>query len=574
MNRILKEREKFIKHLNQKLQNLKIDEATPQVVKKNWKEILKENLHKITTLSLNQKSQIVKIIQKDTLNEEDKREFVSVLKKLPIEDLISLLGKDFEKHSKNYVKWGWDFYEYIKEDMLTSYIKKNESILFLEKNVSVETQNDKRTDYSTLQFIDNLIREITNIAPSDLVRISGKSAGKISLTWVSKNIFKRPGGYLSKVRQWILNPNNDNYNPEFKFALSDLDTVMESLKYYAREWRESIKECCVIFDLYSLLNNLKQVPNQQFHIYNPNLNFRFFSNINDRVNNKKTNYWLGFLCADGYTQKGYSLGITLSRKDRDQLIRFCQDIGLNPSQKVKNFERELNGKIYEQSRVTFGCKPMIINLLELNYKEVPEFIKNSRDASNDSDALAWLFGLYDGDGQQGKTSIYSTKRQLLEQIRTSFNVPNEVYKAKDPRIALDVYGYPKLDSHGDPVLTKTLYVLRLGPSLFNKIMDNYRDSMPRKRKYFDERIDAAIKLKRLFSNKRELLQGLVDQLPTTQIMLILQKTIGVSRNALYNLIDEWNIVLPPVGYWNTKEGKSKKQFPQWFIDTVGYIGEI
>jgi len=475
-----------------------------------------------------------------------------------------LLGKEFENHSKNYIKWDWDFYEYIKKDMLNSYIK---------KNGFVEPQNEKRTVYSTIRFIDDLIREITNIAPSNLIQISGKSAGKVSLTWVSKNIFKRPGGYLSKVRQWISNPNSDNYNPEFKFALSDLKTVMENLKHYAREWGVSIKEYCVVFELYSLLNNLKHVPHQQFHIYNPNLNFRFFNNINNRMNSKKINYWLGFLCADGYTQRGDHLGIILSRKDRDQLIRFCQDIGLDSSVKVKNFEREIDGKIYKQSRLTFCCKPIVSDLLKLNYKEVPDFIKKSRDASMNSDALAWLLGLYDGDGQQGKTSIYSSKRHLLEQIKTSFQVPNKVYKAKNPRKALDINGNPKLDSYGNPVLTRTLYVLRLGPSLFNKIMDNYRDSMSRKRQYFDERIDAGIKLKKIFSNKRELLQELVDQLPTSKILLILQKTIGVSREALYNLIFEWNIVLPPVGYWNTREGKSKKQIPQWFIDTVDYIGE-
>ena len=141
INRILREREKFINYLIQKLQNLKINERAPQGVVKSWKEILKENLHRITTISFKQKSQIVKIIQKNKINEEDKTELVSTLKKLPIEDLISLLGKNFEKHSKNYIRWGWDFYEYIKKDMLISYINKNESNYFLGKNISVETAN-------------------------------------------------------------------------------------------------------------------------------------------------------------------------------------------------------------------------------------------------------------------------------------------------------------------------------------------------------------------------------------------------------------------------------------------------
>ena len=45
------EREKFIKHLAQKLKNLKINCKTQKVIKKKWKEILKENLYKNTTLT-------------------------------------------------------------------------------------------------------------------------------------------------------------------------------------------------------------------------------------------------------------------------------------------------------------------------------------------------------------------------------------------------------------------------------------------------------------------------------------------------------------------------------------------
>jgi len=427
--------------------------------------------------------------------------------------------------------------------------------------------------YSTLELIDDLVKGITEIAPSNLVRVSGKCKGQVSKTWISKNIFNKAGAYLSKVRQWISNPNNDNYNPDFKFALGDLNNIIDNLRSYATEWRENIDRIIELKEKYSQFNNLKFTPHQQYDIYNPNLKEDFFSNLGDKIDSKKSNYWLGFLCADGYTQQGRQLGITLSHKDRSHLIKFCRDIGLDPVQKVVDFERELKGKTYKQSRVLFGCKPIINDLLALDYKGVPDYIKNSLDASKDPDALSWLFGLYDGDGQQGKTSIYSTKRDLLEQIRVSFNAPNKVYKVKNPRIMLDVKGFPKLDSHGDPMLTKTLYVLRLGPSLFNKMMDNYRDSMPRKRRYFDERIDAVEKLKKIFNNNKELLQELINLLPRSQILTILRNSFGISYSALKNLIDQWNINLPSVGYWNTREGKIKRQIPQWFKDATGYLGE-
>lgn len=271
---------------------------------------------------------------------------------------------------------------------------------------------------------------------------------------------------------------------------------------------------------------------------------------------------MGFLSADGYIQQERQLGITLSRKDRNQLVKFSQEIGLDPIQKVVDFEREINEKIYELSRVTFGCKPLVNDLLALDYKWVPDYIKNSVDASRDSNDLSWLFGLYDGDGQQGKISIYSTRREVLEQISNSFNVPNKVRKAKNPRIRVDVNGYPKFDSEGSPMLTKTLYVLRLGPSLFNKMMDNYQDSLPRKRKYFDERIDATERLKELFDNNKDLLQELISSLPRTQILTVLRNSFGISYTALKNLIKQWDIDIPSPGYWNTREGKDKRQIPQ------------
>jgi len=76
---------------------------------------------------LKEKSQIIKIIQKDKLNEENKKELISILKKLPIEGLISLIGNDFKQHTKKYVKWGWDYDIAVKKLMLNNFLKKMKS---------------------------------------------------------------------------------------------------------------------------------------------------------------------------------------------------------------------------------------------------------------------------------------------------------------------------------------------------------------------------------------------------------------------------------------------------------------
>jgi len=75
----------------------------------NLKDILKENLYNNTSLNLKEKSIIIKIIQKDKLSKEDKTKLISVLSKLPIKDLISLLGEDFKKYMQNYMRWGYNY---------------------------------------------------------------------------------------------------------------------------------------------------------------------------------------------------------------------------------------------------------------------------------------------------------------------------------------------------------------------------------------------------------------------------------------------------------------------------------
>jgi hypothetical protein len=115
--------------------------------------------------------------------------------------------------------------------------------------------------------------------------------------------------------------------------------------------------------------------------------------------------------------------------------------------------------------------------------------------------------------------------------------------------------------------SKGLYALWLTPLIFNKMMESYKDSMPRKRKIFDERISAEGKIKNFFENDKDLLQELVNRLPRTQIINYLRKVIGVSKEALYNLIQEWDIKIPRAGYWNSKEGQLRKNsgLPSWFL---------
>ncbi|MFW9987215.1 MAG: hypothetical protein ACFFC3_01005, partial [Candidatus Odinarchaeota archaeon] len=112
---ITAEKQKFLRYLSQKLTYLKETKNAQKSIKQNWKELLRENLYKNTTLMLREKTLINKILQNEVLTEGDKKELISILSKLPTKELISLLGNDFKKHAQNYVKWGWDYDQGVKK---------------------------------------------------------------------------------------------------------------------------------------------------------------------------------------------------------------------------------------------------------------------------------------------------------------------------------------------------------------------------------------------------------------------------------------------------------------------------
>ena len=106
---LLLEGKKTARRLYQKLEVLK-EEAIQEILNRenstlqNFKEVLKENLYNNTILRMKEKSIIIKIIQKDKFNEEDKEKLISILSKLPTEDLISLLGEDVKNQIKTFIK--------------------------------------------------------------------------------------------------------------------------------------------------------------------------------------------------------------------------------------------------------------------------------------------------------------------------------------------------------------------------------------------------------------------------------------------------------------------------------------
>jgi len=91
------EGEKTVKNLAKKLESVKktfleevINEDNSGI--HNYIEYLRKNLYRIMT-KLDEKAKINKIIQKDNITGSDKKELISILSKLPEEELLQLIGQ-------------------------------------------------------------------------------------------------------------------------------------------------------------------------------------------------------------------------------------------------------------------------------------------------------------------------------------------------------------------------------------------------------------------------------------------------------------------------------------------------
>ncbi len=112
---LIPEGKRVAKKLTHLLVEIKKRNALQQIINQNnpdfqnLKEILKENLYKNTTLTLKEKSILLKIIQKQKPSDEDKATLLFTLSKLPTKDLVSIFGEDFKNYIEKYMKWGYDY---------------------------------------------------------------------------------------------------------------------------------------------------------------------------------------------------------------------------------------------------------------------------------------------------------------------------------------------------------------------------------------------------------------------------------------------------------------------------------
>jgi hypothetical protein len=207
------------------------------------------------------------------------------------------------------------------------------------------------------------------------------------------------------------------------------------------------------------------------HTVHPNLRVDYFQTIDTKENA----YWLGFLYADGFLTRNKSgtiyIRLELSRNDEDIIDKFCQCLGLEKSKKEYRRHEET-----DSVEMRFACRKMVYDLFRHGLTFRKSKTLELPPLPNREVELAFLLGYYDGDGKQNSTEVASGSLRFLEQVKGRFRLP---YRIQVERSEKKIYGRK--------IKEGTEYRLWLGVGLFKEMLENYTDSMDRKRRPWTER---------------------------------------------------------------------------------------
>jgi len=292
------------------------------------------------------------------------------------------------------------------------------------------------------------------------------------------------------------------------------------------------------------------------NVAHPNL----ITNCFELINTKEKGYWLGVMYSDGsiYTNKdtkSKKVALKVHIKDEILISRFIAFSGANNEKKEYNNNyvgiRISNREMFEDLN-SHGCIPR--KSLKIEYPIL----------SNREIELAFLLGYFDGDGTKGTSRISTGSRKFLEQIKEKFSIDNPITRDNEK---------------------VNIYRLSLGAKLLNELLDNYSDSLPRKRIYLTP-IEESIKKARqaamrvnkspiLEQNRKvlamipkEFIMNIIWEIPQNRIAKILE----VLPKDIDNLCKSFEIDKPPIGYWrkNKYNPKSKKKLEQKLKDWTNY----
>ena len=282
------------------------------------------------------------------------------------------------------------------------------------------------------------------------------------------------------------------------------------------------------------MNNPPISTKYQIYVNHPNFKVNYF----EKINTKEKAYWLGFLFADGYFEqmegKKLRIGVEISLWDRILFEKFALAIGFNPAkfeQRTRTLIYKCKKRKFEHITMRFISSKMAKDLRKHGLKELKSKKLEFPNFKNQELDLAFLLGFYDGEGWEGTIKFSCGSKTFVEQVKRKYQLPYIIWKTKS-----GVWG------------------ISLGSKLFNEMMYNYKDSLPRKRKIFEmRRYKVKHKFKTLIS--KEKLRKLVWEMPITEIA----EKYRVWHHDITDLCEEWEIERPPQGYWNQRSFLNNKE---------------
>ncbi|MFX1445832.1 MAG: LAGLIDADG family homing endonuclease [Promethearchaeota archaeon] len=388
----------------------------------------------------------------------------------------------------------------------------------IKKNNIIKPSKQKL--YNALELINDFKKELVSIIPPEQLW-----GGKLTDKRLSF-ILGRKSSYIRNLKQ-IFKKTND-----FQIAKDILEDFESNLRI---RYNKLSKNAIICITKYRNLNNITKFS-QKNYIFNfhPNINLDYFKSINT----KEKAYWLGWLYAEAWLtlDKGcVRFGVEVNKNDEILIEKFAKTTGLNLEFKEINYQdrgttriRFVNNK-YTDNLIKHG---FIIGKKKSKNIELPEL--KTRELY-----LAFLLGYFDGDGTQGQSRIHSGSRKYLRQIKRKFNIKNKI-------------SLVQIDERYENSFKGECYNLYLGAELFNEMLDNYQDSLKRKRIYLRTK---GLKFKRteiefqgLLEKKslsKDALRNLVWKLPLYKIA----EKLECNYLLVKKMCDYWGINRPRRGYW-------------------------
>ena len=368
-------------------------------------------------------------------------------------------------------------------------------------------------------------------------------------------------------------------------AVSNLRTMRNFLNERLSLWKkqhpdifnELIKvknEILNFIEIYEEKFSPKLTPYSQIEDHHPDLDLSYFSEI---YTIQKA-YWLGFLFADGWIgiekkQSGnyYRIGFGQKSEDRERVIEFCKALGLNTSY-IEDFKiLDEEGKNYKFSRIRFlagnvECEESMAKHLicwGMHYYLSEKIEKRVKapilpDLRDESLMLAFLLGLFDGDGSLRLYTSPNGNKYISPHIcSANKNFIEEIKKYYcDKKIVFQNY-QRKIDYETGKIKILILYGLTCGTKLYQNMLSVMQNSMERKRFTSEMFYNTRLRKSLMKVLPKEKLRELLKIMPRYRIA----KLLGISNSVIDRLAKNvYDLELPIRGEVSEQEIKYWRKF--------------